>query len=190
MQQLGIDLLTLSAHKLGGPKGVGALVLANGLEIETFLSGGGQERKRRGGTENVPGIAGFGVAAHKARKMYLAIDHVANLIGALERLAVAVVPDAVIFGAEVPRIPNTTLIALPGVDAETQIMALDLAGISVSAGAACSSGKIGESHVLKAMGVMQGLGKCAIRVSLGFDNTLEEVERFVEVWSGLKKQAA
>ncbi len=190
MQRLGADMATISAHKLGGPKGVGALVLADGMETATFTRGGGQERKRRGGTENVPGIAGFGVAAREARERRLSIGGVANLIGILERRAEAVVPEAVILGKDVPRIANTSLIALPGVDAETQIMALDLAGISVSAGAACSSGKVGESHVLAAMGVEKEIGRCAIRVSLGFENTVEEVDKFIEIWSGLKKKAS
>ena len=190
MQRLGADMATISAHKLGGPKGVGALVLADGMETETFTRGGGQERKRRGGTENVPGIAGFGVAARETRERRLSIGWVANLIGILERRAEAVVPEAIILGKNVPRIANTSLIALPGVDAETQIMALDLAGISVSAGAACSSGKVGESHVLEAMGVEKELGRCAIRISLGFENTVEEVDKFVEIWSGLKKKAS
>ena len=190
MQRLGADMATISAHKLGGPKGVGALVLADGMETETFTRGGGQERKRRGGTENVPGIAGFGVAARETRERRLSIGWVANLIGILERRAEAVVPEAIILGKNVPRIANTSLIALPGVDAETQIMALDLAGISVSAGAACSSGKVGESHVLGAMGVEKELGRCAIRISLGFENTVEEVDKFVEIWSGLKKKAS
>ena len=190
MQRLGADMATISAHKLGGPKGVGALVLADGMETETFTRGGGQERKRRGGTENVPGIAGFGVAARETRERRLSIGWVANLIGILEGRAEAVVPEAIILGKNVPRIANTSLIALPGVDAETQIMALDLAGISVSAGAACSSGKVGESHVLEAMGVEKELGRCAIRISLGFENTVEEVDKFVEIWSGLKKKAS
>ena len=137
---------------------MGALVLADGMETETFTRGGGQERKRRGGTENVPGIAGFGVAARETRERRLSIGWVANLISILERRAEALVPEAVILGKDVPRIANTSLIALPGVDAETQIMALDLAGISVSAGAACSSGKVGESHVLAAMGVEKNWG--------------------------------
>ena len=187
---LGADMATISAHKLGGPKGVGALVLADGMETEAFMRGGGQERKRRGGTENVPGIAGFGVAAREVRERRLSIGRVANLIGILERRAEAAVPEAVIFGEFVPRIANTSLIALPGVDAETQIMALDLAGISVSSGAACSSGKVGESHVLAAMGVEEELGRCAIRISLGFENTVEEVDKFVKIWSGLKKMAS
>lgn len=188
IQRLGADMVTISAHKLGGPKGVGALILAKGMKVDAFLRGGGQELKRRGGTENVPGIAGFGVAAREAREKYRSIGRVGYLIGILESRARVAVPDAVVFGGKVPRIANTSLIALPGVDAETQVMALDLAGISVSAGAACSSGKVGESHVLRAMGIGEELGKCAIRVSLGFENTIEEVDKFVAVWSGLKKR--
>ena len=189
MKRLGVDMLTISAHKLGGPKGMGALILAEGMEIEALIRGGGQERRHRGGTENIPGIAGFGVAAREVQEKRLTIGQVANLIGILERRAVAAVPDAVIFGEDAPRIANTSLLALPGVDAETQIMALDLAGIEVSAGAACSSGKVGESHVLQAMGVADELGRCAIRISLGAENTLEEVDKFIEVWSGLRKRA-
>ena len=189
MKRLGVDMLTISAHKLGGPKGIGALILGEGVEIEAFICGGGQERRHRGGTENVPGIAGFGVAVREAQERRLSIGRIANLIGVLERRAVAAVPDAVIFGEDAPRIANTSLLALPGVDAETQIMALDLAGIEVSAGAACSSGKVGESHVLQAMGVADELGRCAIRISFGAENTVEEVDKFIEVWSGLRKRA-
>lgn len=190
VEKLQTEFLTVSSHKLGGPKGVGALILGAGVEIEPFFRGGGQERRHRGGTENVPGIAGFGVAARIAQEKRLTIGRVANLIGVLERRALAAVPEAVIFGEDAPRVANTSLIALPGVDAETQIMALDLAGIAVSAGSACSSGKVGESHVLQAMGVEPDLGRCAIRISLGHDNTVEDVEKFVDVWSGLHKRAA
>lgn len=187
--RLGVDMATVSGHKIGGPKGIGALVFAEGIELEPLVVGGGQERRRRGGTENVPGIAGFGVAARQARERRLTIGRIANLIGILERRALAAVPQAVFFGEAVARIANTSLLALPGVDAETQIMALDLAGIAVSAGAACSSGKVGESHVLQAMGVEESLGRCAIRISLGHENTVEEVDKFIEVWSGLAKRA-
>ena len=135
------------------------------------------------------GIAGFGVAAREAQEKRLTIGRIANLIGILERRAVAAAPDAVVFGEDAPRIANTSLLALPGIDAETQIMALDLAGIEVSAGAACSSGKVGESHVLQAMGVADDLGRCTIRISFGAENTLEEVDKFIEVWSGLRKRA-
>ena len=190
MERLGADMATISAHKIGGPKGVGALILAGGMEVKRFVHGGGQERRHRGGTENVAGIAGFGVAAKQAAERRLTIGRIENLIGLLERRAQAAVPEAVVFGENVPRIANTSLIALPGADAETQIMALDLAGVSVSAGSACSSGKVAESHVLKAMGVDSALSRCAIRISLGFENTVEEVDKFIEVWSGLAKRAA
>ena len=184
----GADMATISAHKIGGPKGVGALILADGIEIGRFIRGGGQERRYRGGTENVAGITGFGVAAKQTAERRITISRIANLIRLLERRALAAVPDAVVFGKEVPRIANTSLIALPGVDAETQIMALDLAGIYVSAGSACSSGKVTESHVLRAMGIDNAVSRCAIRISLGFENTIEEVDKFIEVWSGLTKR--
>ena len=190
MKALGVDLVTLTAHKLGGPKGIGALAIADGLEIAPLVRGGGQERGRRGGTENVAGIAGFGVAARLARQKRISIGKVAGLIGMLERRAQAAVPGAVIFGEDVPRIANTTMMALPGIDSQTQVMALDLAGIAVSAGAACSSGKVGGSAVLRAMGIDDALARCAIRVSIGHENTVEEVNRFIEVWSGLAKKAA
>lgn len=190
MAALGVDVVTLTAHKLGGPKGVGALAIADGVEVEPLVRGGGQERGRRGGTENVPGIAGFGEAARLARQRRQTIGRIAGLIGVLERRAQAAVPGTVIFGEDVPRIANTTMIAQPGIDAQTQVMALDLAGIAVSTGAACSSGKVGESHVLRAMGVDEALGRCAIRVSIGHENTVEDVNRFIEVWSGLAKRAA
>ena len=128
------------------------------------------------------------MAAKQAAERRIKICRIANLIKLLERRAFAAVPEAVVFGEEVPRIANTSLIALPGVDAETQIMALDLAGVYVSAGSACSSGKVAESHVLQAMGVDNAVSRCAIRISLGFENTLEEVDKFIEVWSSLAKR--
>tara|TARA_A100001037_G_scaffold277941_1_gene278461 strand:+ start:2402 stop:3496 length:1095 start_codon:yes stop_codon:yes gene_type:complete len=188
MDLLGVDMATMSAHKIGGPKGVGALILADGIKVDRFICGGGQERRYRGGTENVAGIAGFGVAAKQVAERLSTISRVEKLIRLLERRALAAVPDAVVFGERVPRIGNTSLIALPGVDAETQIMALDLAGVYVSAGSACSSGKVAESHVLRAMGVDHAVSRCAIRISLGFENTLEEVDKFIEVWSGLARR--
>ncbi len=190
LTRLDIDMASLSAHKIGGPKGVGALVLADGIEIAPAILGGGQERRRRGGTENVPGIAGFAVAARTAAAARLSIGRVANLLGILERRAEAVVPGVVILGEAVPRIANTTCLALPGVDAETQVMALDLAGVSVSAGSACSSGKVGESHVLKAMGIEESIARSAIRVSLGHETSMDDVTQFLEAWQALAKRAA
>ena len=151
--RIGADLVSLSAHKLGGPPGVGALVVTGGLELMPLLRGGGQERGRRAGTENLPGIAGFAAAAAAAAREIAVYDRVRALRDALEAGVAEVAPEAVVLGAGAPRLPNTAAIAMPGVAAETQVIALDLDGVMVSAGAACSSGKVGPSHVLEAMGV-------------------------------------
>ncbi len=182
---LGADLLTLSAHKLGGPTGVGALIVADGIELAPLLAGGGQERRRRAGTENLPGIAGFGAAAEAAVAGLDAYDGIAALRDGLEARAVAAVPGARVFGAGVSRLANTSCLAMPGTAAETQVMALDLAGIAVSAGSACSSGKVEASHVLLAMGAGEEAAGTAIRVSLGPATTSADVDRFVAVWSAL-----
>jgi cysteine desulfurase len=185
---LGVDLATVSAHKLGGPLGVGALAIAPGLEVKALLTGGGQERGLRSGTENVPGIAGFAVAATEAiaetgrwRAVGLLRDEIARRLQAVDA-------GAVVFGAGVPRLPNTLCIAMPGVGAETQVMALDLAGIAVSAGSACSSGKVKASHVLAAMGVPAELARTAIRISLGHDTTAEDAEALVAAWTALRRR--
>lgn len=186
---LGADFLTLSAHKFGGPKGVGALVLRDGVRLSALIRGGGQERGLRGGTENVPGIAGFGAAARHAAALLARAGAIARLRDRLEAKVRALAPEVVIFGADAPRLPNTSCIALPGVRAETQVMALDLAGFAVSAGAACSSGKVQPSHVLRAMGADAMLAACAIRVSLGPDTTAAEVDAFVEAWAAFVAKA-
>ena len=149
---IGADLVTLSAHKLGGPPGVGALVVTGELELTPLLRGGGQEHGRRAGTENLPGIAGFAAAAVAAAAEIAVYDRVRALRDALEAEIAAVAPEAVVLGAAAPRLPNTAAIAMPGVAAETQVIALDLDGVMVSAGAACSSGKVGPSHVLRSDG--------------------------------------
>ncbi len=181
---MGVDLLTLSAHKLGGPAGVGALVLAeDGLDLAPLLRGGGQERGRRSGTENLPGIVGFGAAARAA-----AGDDRARLRALRERLeaeALRRVPRARVVAAEAERLPNTVCLALPGLASDIQVMALDLEGIAVSAGAACSSGKVAASHVLAAMGLPAATAGSAIRVSLGWGSREEDVARFVEAWAAL-----
>jgi len=191
MAALEVDYLTLSAHKLGGPKGVGAVVIRGGARVRPLLNGGGQERRRRAGTENVPGIVGFGVAA-AAAKTHLstvrAIDGrpAARDVGALrDRLEMAVAgitPDVVVVGQGSRRLPNTTCLALPGASAETLVIALDLAGVSVSAGAACSSGKVGASHVLAAMGVGADLARSAIRISMGVGTTDQHIDHFLNAW--------
>ena len=171
MAALGADMLSLSAHKIGGPKGVGALVLKTGVSVEPLLKGGGQERRRRAGTENVAGIVGFGVAAELAAADLAKADAIGALRDALEAGALAVAPDAVILSGNVERLPNTSCIAVPGAKAETLVIGLDLAGVAVSAGSACSSGKVEASHVLSAMGLAPELAQGAIRVSLGIGTT-------------------
>jgi cysteine desulfurase len=182
---LGVDYLSLSAHKLGGPKGIGALVIREGAALPPFIAGGGQERRRRAGTENVPAIAGFGAAARAAGRELAAMDRVRALRDRIEAEIRKLTPAAQVVGAGTRRLPNTTSIALPGASAETLVIALDLAGIAVSAGAACSSGKVGASHVLKAMGVEPALARAAIRVSLGWGSSERDVAAFVEAWSDL-----
>jgi cysteine desulfurase len=166
---LGVDLMSLSAHKLGGPVGVGALIAREGLTLEPLIHGGGQELRRRAGTENVPAIAGFAAAVAENP-----LD-VSGLRGRLE----SELKDAVIVGSMVDRLPNTTCMAWPGVAAETLLMAFDLDGFAISSGSACSSGKVAKSHVLSAMDVSADILAGAIRVSLGWTSTQEDVDRFV-----------
>jgi cysteine desulfurase len=185
---LGADLLTLSAHKVGGAKGAGALIKREeALHFsDPLIKGGGQERGVRGGTENVAAIAAFGGAA-AAVKMALAaeIAHMSALRERLEAGLRALTPDAVIFGPEAERLPNTTLVAVPGGTAETLVIGFDLEGVAVSSGSACSSGKVAPSHVLAAMGVPRELARGAIRVSTGATTTNAEIDRFLEVWKKL-----
>jgi cysteine desulfurase len=182
---LDVDMMSLSAHKIGGPAGVGALYLRDGTALMSALTGGGQERGRRAGTENLSGIAGFGAAAEIAASDGAEAHRQAELRDRLERQVRAARPDASIFGTLAPRLPNTTCLALPGVSAETQVVALDLAGIAVSAGAACSSGKLRPSAVLRAMGVPPDVAASAIRVSLGWNSKAEDIDRFIAAWRGL-----
>jgi cysteine desulfurase len=178
---LGVDYLSVSAHKLGGPTGVGALIVRSGAPFAADRRGGGQESNRRAGTENVAGIAGFGAAAVEAHKG-LAVD---ELRDRLEAALQAIAPQARIFGAGAPRLCNTMCISMPGVKAETQVMALDLAGVCVSAGAACSSGKVQRSAVLSAMGVEEAVAETAIRISLGWNVQTEEIDRLIAAWQEL-----
>ena len=182
---LGVDMLSLSAHKLGGPQGVGALVLRDGIAVEAFLRGGGQEKRRRAGTENAAGIAGFGVAsAALSDHLKMSADCAALRDAAQSRLR-ALAPAAQVFGEAALRLPNTLCIEMPGVPAETQVMALDLAGVAVSAGSACSSGKVATSGVLRAMQVDDATARCAIRVSFGRGNSMMDVDRLVQACGAL-----
>ena len=173
---LGADYLSLSAHKLGGPSGAGALIVRAGAPFAADRHGGGQESYRRAGTENVAGIAGFGAAAEASRD---------GLAAALRDRLEASLPMAKVHGAVAPRLPNTSCLSMPGVMAETQVMALDLAGIGVSAGSACSSGKVTRSAVLAAMGVEPALAAAAIRISCGWNTVFEDIERLIAAWQEL-----
>lgn len=181
---LGADLLSISSHKLGGPQGAGALVRRGDVHVgEPLIKGGGQERGARAGTENVAAIAGFGAAAAAAKATDA--SRMAALRQRLETGIKSATPTAVIFGENVPRLPNTTLFTVPGLKAETAIIAFDLNGIAVSSGSACSSGKVQASHVLAAMGVESTLLRGAVRVSLGWSTTEVEVEQFLRTWNML-----
>ena len=180
----GATTAMISAHKLGGPKGIGALVIKRGTDLAAQIRGGGQEMGRRSGTENVTGIAGFGAAAEAAAR-----DLDAGLWGRVEKLrnilekSLAAEANATIFvGKDARRLPNTSCFAVPGWKGETQVMQMDLAGFAVSAGSACSSGKVRESRVLRAMGYEADVARCAIRVSLGLETTEDDVLRFAEAW--------
>jgi cysteine desulfurase len=173
---LGCDLMTISAHKLGGPMGVGALVIREGLCLAVQMDGGGQELRRRAGTENLPAIAGFAAAVDRAPL------NRAALRDSLEEALRALSLDVVIFGSDVERIGNTSCFSLPGFAADMALIGLDLEGIAVSSGSACSSGKVARSHVLAAMAVPPELSTGAIRVSLGWNSTAEDIANFIAAW--------
>jgi cysteine desulfurase len=183
MNTLNADLLTLSAHKIGGPKGVGAVVLTEGLQgFEPLLRGGGQELGRRAGTENVAGIAGFGASA-KAAMGALGAD-ATRLEGLRNRLEEGLrrTPGLIVFSADTRRLPNTSLVTIPGLKAETAVIGFDLAGIAVSSGSACSSGKVQPSHVLEAMGFGPEIAQGAVRLSLGWSTSSADIDRCLEAW--------
>ncbi|MGF1611710.1 MAG: cysteine desulfurase family protein [Kiloniellales bacterium] len=190
MTALGIDLMSLSAHKLGGPQGIGALVVAERVALAPLIRGGGQERRRRAGTENLPGIAGFGAAARVAAGNLTVFAGLAVLRDDLETRLGRIAPDMTVFGTAAPRLANTSCFTMPGTPAETQVMALDLAGIAVSAGAACSSGKLEPSQVLRAMGASESEAGQAIRVSLGWRSEATDIEAFVAAWGQLYQRRA
>jgi cysteine desulfurase len=178
---LGVDLLALSAHKFNGPKGAGALWIKRGTRIAPILTGGKHERARRAGTENVPAIAGLGAAAQIARmKLADKAARVAALRDRLESEILARIPGTLVNGARQPRVPNTTNISFERIEAESLLIALDLEGIAVSTGAACSSGTLEPSHVLRAMGLPTHRAQNSIRFSLGAENTDAEVDYLLE----------
>lgn len=178
----GIDLLTLSGHKIGAPRGVGALLVGEGVELRPENRGGGQERGLRGGAEAVDAIAGLGAVARLSGRMLEDHARASALTARLESEVRRLAAQAQILGSGAERVGTTSCIALPGVRAETQLMALDLQGVCVSAGSACSSGKVSPSHVLRAMGYGEGVADCAIRVSLGWNSTEDDVGRFLDAY--------
>lgn len=184
--QLGADYMSLSAHKLGGPQGIGALIIRQATPLAPQIKGGGQEYGRRAGTENVAAIAGFGAAAEAA--VADATATWTNWRAELERKLLSACPDAAIFGGD-HRLPNTICVAAPSVPSENMVIALDLDGFAVSAGAACSSGKVTQSHVLTAMGVEPRLAGSAIRVSFGWNTKEQELAAFADAWARIVKRA-
>ena len=182
VERLGVDLLSLSAHKFNGPQGAGALWVRRGRRLVAAATGGGQERRRRAGTENVAAIAGLGAAARVARaRLEAGLDDVAALRDRLEAGILAEVPGADVNGDPARRVPNTTNISFDGVEAESLLIALDIEGVAVSTGSACSSGTLEPSHVLRAMGLSARRTQNSIRFSLGLGNSAEQIDRVVEI---------
>lgn len=186
----GAEMAMISAHKLGGPKGVGALVIRRGTDLGAQIRGGGQEMGRRSGTENVIGIAGFGAAAEAAARDLAdgVWTRVAEIRDILETSIAAAAEQTISVGNGAPRLPNTSCLVTPGWKGETQVMQMDLAGFAISAGSACSSGKVRASRVLTAMGYSEAQASSAIRVSLGPETSEEDVLRFSEAWCEKEKK--
>ncbi len=187
---LGAQMALISAHKLGGPKGIGAIVMKRGTDLPAQIKGGGQEMGRRSGTENVIGIAGFGAAAEAAAQDLAngVWDEIAEFRNILEKALVAGAQETIFVGKDARRIPNTSCFVTPGWKGETQVMQMDLAGFAISAGSACSSGKVRASSVLTSMGMAPELAQCAIRVSLGLGTTKDDVLRFADAWIEKQKK--
>ena len=184
-EALGVDMLSLSSHKINGPQGVGALIAREDIAICSLTAGGGQEVGRRSGTENLAGIAGFAKAASLLDENLDAMIRIEALRDHIEQEISSHAPDVQFFGADGRRLPNTTTILMPDVASETQVMAFDLAGICVSSGSACSSGKVKPSHVVTAMGASAAQALSTIRVSLGWNSTAQDVEAFIAAWKKL-----
>ncbi len=186
---LGVDTMALTGHKFGGPQGVGALIVRDAAAATCLMRGGGQERGLRGGTENVAGVVGLGLAAEIAAAQMVDYDRLAELRDRLEARLRQSTPGFRVFGEGAPRLPNTSKVMMPGVVSETQVISFDLAGIAVSAGSACSAGRVEPPYVLTAMGVADEEALCALRISLGWDTSDDDIERFIGVWSNIFARA-
>lgn len=179
---MGVDFVSLSAHKIGGPQGVGAIVCRDPTTLDRFVHGGGQESGLRAGTENVAGIAGFGVAAECAREGLQQFAALSELRDGLETQLKEIAKDIKVFGGDQRRLPNTTKFATPGLSSDVQVLGLDLEGIAISAGSACAAGRVEAPYVLTAMGVEEALAVCAVRISLGWTTTANDIDRLVKAW--------
>ena len=187
-EELGVDFITLSAHKFGGPQGVGAIIMAAKAPLPKLLHGGGQERRQRAGTENVAGIAGFGLAIDLAQAGLETYQDLANKREKIEAALLASTNSLRIHGRNVPRVANTTSLSLTGTTSETLLLALDLEGMAVSSGSACSSGTVKPSHVLMAMGVPEDEAKCSLRISLGWNTSDQDIEDFIGAWNNVRNR--
>ena len=188
MENLGIDLLTLSAHKFGGIAGSGVLIFDKKLEIEPIISGGGQEKGLRGGTENIVAIAGLSAALHNIPDFLSKMSKIKELRDQLEFELLSLASDIKIFGKNSERLPNTSFICMPGVKSDVQLMHFDLNNIGVSNGSACSSGKIEPSHVLFAMGATKEQAECSIRISIGWETKREDIKKIIDCWYDIYKK--
>lgn len=192
MNALNVDFLTLSSHKIGGPQGAGAIIMSDGtmacLPVPVMITGGGQEQRRRAGTENVAAIAGFGAAAQTAHKTLNDFAALKNKRDRLEQILCASSNRVRIFGTNVARVANTICLTIPGISAETLLMNLDLAGIAVSSGSACSSGTVKPSHVLLAMGAAHDAATSNLRFSIGWDTIDDEIDRFEKIWGDMAQR--
>jgi cysteine desulfurase len=189
MEAMGADFLSLSAHKIGGPQGIGAVVCRDRSLLTRLVHGGGQENGLRAGTENVPGIVGFGVAAASALTGLEKFTALGTLRDGLEKRMAEIAPGLTVFGKSQARLPNTSKVATPGLSSETQVMGLDLSGIAISAGSACAAGRVEAPYVLTAMGVAEELAICAVRVSLGWTTAADHVDKFFSAWRALYDRA-
>ena len=190
MQDLGVDLMTISAHKFGGPLGAAAIIFKNKVQLKPIMFGGGQERGLRPGTENIPAIAGMSRAAEQTSSTIGSMQETKSMRDRIENHIKKIAPETEIFGQDAPRLPNTSYIATPQILSTTQIISLGLHKICVSASSACSSAQDSISHVLSAMKIEESIAECAIRISLGWNNTEEEIDLFLDAWEDLYSRSS